>query len=184
MKTHDPRVRVANHGHEDWRTEVQDEPGAEWSITGPPYPTRTEALLHVDYAAWIAFGTPMPAQSPVADSGFDPAFAIHRLTQARERLEHFPRAARDGQLDAVLRSLADELGMVVYTRPVYAVTRPMLEELAGREVTDEEAARIGRCIEHSTVGECIGGAVEQVCGLPDDDEDDPDGTYTEDDRGN
>jgi hypothetical protein len=58
IKTHDPRVQVANHGPGNWRTEVQDEPGASWDITGPPYPTKAEALLHVDETAERCFGTP------------------------------------------------------------------------------------------------------------------------------
>lgn len=57
-KTHDPRVQVVNHGPENWRTEVQDEPGASWDITGPPYPTKAEALLHVDETAARCFDTP------------------------------------------------------------------------------------------------------------------------------
>jgi outer membrane murein-binding lipoprotein Lpp len=60
-KTHDPRVQVANHGPANWRTEVQDEPGAAWDITGPPYPTKAEALLHVDETAERCFGTPVSA---------------------------------------------------------------------------------------------------------------------------
>jgi hypothetical protein len=47
---------VENHGRENWRTEVQDEPGASWVITGPPYATRAEALAHVDDTAADYFG--------------------------------------------------------------------------------------------------------------------------------
>jgi hypothetical protein len=61
MKTHDERIRVTNHGRENWRTEVQDEPGAEWSITGPPYPTRAEALVNVPRVAAECFGEARPA---------------------------------------------------------------------------------------------------------------------------
>lgn len=51
----------------------------------------------------------------------------------------------------------------------------MAEEMAGREITDEEAARIAKAIEYSTVGECVSEAVFQVCGMPaDNDEDDED----------
>lgn len=58
---------------------------------------------------------------------------------------------------------------------LYSVTREMAEEMAGREITDEEAARIAKAIEYSTVGECVSEAVFQVCGMPaDNDEDDED----------
>lgn len=56
MKTRDPRIRVVNHGRENWRTEVQDERGAPWDITGPPYATKAEALAHVDDTAADYFG--------------------------------------------------------------------------------------------------------------------------------
>jgi hypothetical protein len=45
--TDDPRVRVTCYGPGNWRTEVQDEPGADWDITGPPHVTKTTALLTV-----------------------------------------------------------------------------------------------------------------------------------------
>jgi hypothetical protein len=56
VKTSDPRIRVTNHGRENWRTEVQDGRGAPWDITGPPYPTKAEALSHVDQVAADYFG--------------------------------------------------------------------------------------------------------------------------------
>lgn len=56
--TKDPRVRVANHGPRNWRTEVQDEPGAAWDITGPPYASKAEALLHVDETVSRCFEVP------------------------------------------------------------------------------------------------------------------------------
>jgi hypothetical protein len=51
-------------------------------------------------------------------------------------------------------------------RPVYVVSRGDLARLAGREVTDSEAARIARAIGNSTASEAIGDAVWQVCGPP------------------
>lgn len=64
MQTKNPRIRITNHGAENWRTEAQDIPRTPWVITGPPYATKAEALLHVDYAAWIALGEPMPMVIP------------------------------------------------------------------------------------------------------------------------
>jgi hypothetical protein len=55
MKTKDARVRVINHGRENWRTEVKDDTDG-WVITGPPYPTRAEALLYVDELVAVYFG--------------------------------------------------------------------------------------------------------------------------------
>jgi hypothetical protein len=69
-KTHDPRVRVANHGTGNWRTEVQDEPGASWDITGPPYPTKAEALLHVDETAERCFDSGISETQAEGGLGF------------------------------------------------------------------------------------------------------------------
>jgi hypothetical protein len=55
MKTKDPRVRVTGFGRENWRTVARDDCG-DWAITGPPYPTRTEALLAVDAVIRDYFG--------------------------------------------------------------------------------------------------------------------------------
>jgi hypothetical protein len=56
------------------------------------------------------------------------------------------------------------------TTPLYAVTREMVEELAKREVTDEEVARIRSSIEFGTVREAVEDAVYQVIDVPDDEE--------------
>ena len=53
---------------------------------------------------------------------------------------------------------------------LWKVTRETAEGLAGRKITDEEAARIARAIEYSTVHECVSEAVYQVCGLTEDQE--------------
>lgn len=58
MKTKDARVRVENYGRENWRTVAKDDSG-EWAITGPPYPTRTEALVNVDAVVAEYFGGQM-----------------------------------------------------------------------------------------------------------------------------
>lgn len=60
--------------------------------------------------------------------------------------------------------------------PIFTYTREQAEIRAGRAITDDEAERIARAVEHSTVYEAIDGAIEQVCGLADDDDadDDPD----------
>lgn len=56
--------------------------------------------------------------------------------------------------------------------PVWAVTRSRVEELAGRRVTDEEAARIAKAIDFSTANEAVEDAVLQVCGYPPEEDDD------------
>ncbi len=53
---------------------------------------------------------------------------------------------------------------------LYTFTREMAEGLAGRKITDEEAIRIRKAIEFSTISECVSEAVFQVCGLADDDD--------------
>lgn len=114
------------------------------------------------------------AQIPVVDYGFDPAFAIRRAEQLSDRISALGgRAAKDPELAALWQGLRDELGMVIYMQPAYAVTRPRIEELAGREVTDEEFARIAKAISFSTVDECVMGAVEQVTGPADDEDTQP-----------
>jgi hypothetical protein len=63
--TKDPRVRVINHGRENWRTEARDDCG-EWAITGPPYPTQAEAFANVDAVVANYFGTPVDtSRAPV-----------------------------------------------------------------------------------------------------------------------
>lgn len=56
--TEDPRVRIASYGPRNFRTQVQDEPGADWSITGQVYLTRAEALLSVEDTLSRHFGEP------------------------------------------------------------------------------------------------------------------------------
>jgi hypothetical protein len=50
---------------------------------------------------------------------------------------------------------------------LYKFTREMAEGLAGRKITDEEAIRVAKAIEFSTVADCVSEAVFQVCGLAD-----------------
>ena len=57
---------------------------------------------------------------------------------------------------------------------VYRVTAGDLDAIAGRELTAYELERIGDGIGNSTIGDCIEAAVEQVAGLPEDDEDQDD----------
>jgi hypothetical protein len=59
--TADPRVRIACYGPDNWRTQVQDEPGADWAVTGPAYPTKAVALSAVDNALTVNFGSPTHA---------------------------------------------------------------------------------------------------------------------------
>ena len=54
--TSDPRVRVGCWGGSTWRTLAQDEPGTEWSETGPPYPSKAAALAQVDEVLCDYFG--------------------------------------------------------------------------------------------------------------------------------
>ena len=74
--TSDPRIRVADHGHENWRTIVQDEPGGNWDITGPPYPTKQAALSHVDDVLCDYFGE-LPTRAALAER-IERALAIAR----------------------------------------------------------------------------------------------------------
>lgn len=53
-ETSDPRVRVENYGPKNWRTLVRDDVSG-WGITGPPYPTKAEALVNVDHVARYAY---------------------------------------------------------------------------------------------------------------------------------
>lgn len=57
--TDDPRIRIANFSSGklgNWRTMVQDEPGPEWGITGPPYQTRRAAEVAVSDVRAYYFG--------------------------------------------------------------------------------------------------------------------------------
>jgi hypothetical protein len=69
--TSDPRIRVVNHGRENWRTEVNDpfnEPATmpDWHVTGPPYPTKAIAMGHVDDVLADYFGE-LPSRALLAD---------------------------------------------------------------------------------------------------------------------
>jgi hypothetical protein len=57
------------------------------------------------------------------------------------------------------------------SEPLYVITREDVEVRAGRPITDDEAHDIAKCIEFSSVGECIEGAIEQVIGVLDDTDD-------------
>jgi hypothetical protein len=58
------------------------------------------------------------------------------------------------------------LAVVSDSRPAYVVSHGDLARIAGREVTDSEAARIVKAIDNSTASEAIGEAIAQVCGYP------------------
>jgi hypothetical protein len=79
--TADPRVRIAQHAPRNFRTEVQDEPGAAWSITGPAYMTRAEALLMVDETVSRHFG------EPTHDAIRALRAQVERLTAERDELQ-------------------------------------------------------------------------------------------------
>ena len=114
-KTHDPRVRVVSHGTGNWRTEVQDEPGASWDITGPPYPTKAEALLHVDETAARCFDIPPPhhpllsvspdqlasAGSYIAHEWGDYGYRIEEITSPTHAVSVFSVVASDGSRFAI-----------------------------------------------------------------------------------
>jgi hypothetical protein len=58
------------------------------------------------------------------------------------------------------------LAAVSDTRPVWVVSRGDIARMAGRQVSDEEAGRVARGIEHSTAQDAVADAVLQVCGYP------------------
>lgn len=80
----------------------------------------------------------------------------------------------EGTVDELRRWLTDALAALPGGDVLYSITRADVEDLAGRSVTDTEAERIARAIEHSTVGECVAAAVEQVVGVDELDEEDLD----------
>lgn len=76
MKTHDPRVRVFNHGPGNFRTEVTDDDGKTWEITGPPYPTMAAALAKVDETARTYYGTAEELDARTAREGDRPVATL------------------------------------------------------------------------------------------------------------
>ena len=56
--------------------------------------------------------------------------------------------------------------------PLWSVTRASVERMAGRPISADEAERIIKAIEYSTINECIDAAVDQVVGLTFTEEDD------------
>ena len=53
-QTSDPRVLIAKVTPRDWRTLVRDDVSG-WDITGPSYPTKSEALANVATVAAYAY---------------------------------------------------------------------------------------------------------------------------------
>jgi hypothetical protein len=54
--TQDPRIRLSKYGSRCIRTEVRDEPGGDWDITGPVYLTWAQARAAVDDVRADYFG--------------------------------------------------------------------------------------------------------------------------------
>jgi hypothetical protein len=79
--TADPRVRIAQHGPRNFRTEVQDEPGGEWAGSGPAHLTRAEALEAVDTVCTLRFG------EPTHDAIRSLRAQVERLTAERDELQ-------------------------------------------------------------------------------------------------
>lgn len=86
--TSDPRIRVANFGAGktgNWRTVVQDEPGPEWEIAGPPYGTMREAEAAVREVQAYYFGDE-PTRAELIDR-IDRALAIAREASSYRKTE-------------------------------------------------------------------------------------------------
>lgn len=60
------------------------------------------------------------------------------------------------------------------TEVVWQLHRGKLDEIAGRQVTDEEAERIAEALEFSSIPEALDNVVESVCGFPPDEDEDED----------
>jgi hypothetical protein len=72
----------------------------------------------------------------------------------------------DGQMGA----RGEAVPAVEAGEPVWQVTRAMVGEIAGRELTEAEFAAVAKGIEFSSAGDCVREAVAQVCGLPDEED--------------
>jgi hypothetical protein len=142
--TDDPRVRVTCYGPGNWRTEVQDEPGADWDITGPPHVTKTTALLTVPEVVLYHFGTAAeleaahrrPARRPLADTGT----RYYCIRQARSKVI----GSRTMTLDEAGREAAvwrDEIG------PAAVV---VADDAARKAVRTEDQAALKALLEWKT----------------------------------
>jgi hypothetical protein len=77
--TDDPRIRIANFSPGqigNWRTMVQDEPGPEWEVTGPPWQTRKAAEAAISDVRAYYFGDEPTRAELIAR--IDAALAIAR----------------------------------------------------------------------------------------------------------
>lgn len=97
--TEDPRVRIASYGPRNFRTQVQDEPGADWSITGPVYLTRAEALLSTEDTLSRHFGEPTHTAMRLLRA------QVERLTAERDDLQR--KVYEEKSHNAALRVDAD-----------------------------------------------------------------------------
>jgi hypothetical protein len=139
--TDHPQVRVVCHGPGNWRTEVQDEPGADWAITGPPHITKTTALLAVPEVVLYQFGTAAeleaahrsPARRPLADTGT----RYYCIRQARTKII----GSRTMTLDEAGREAAvwrDEIG------PAAVI---VADDAARKAVRTEDQATLAKLLE-------------------------------------
>jgi hypothetical protein len=54
---------------------------------------------------------------------------------------------------------------------LFTVTRELASEIAGREITDDEADRLVKALPFSSIPDAVSEVVSAVCGYPDEDED-------------
>jgi hypothetical protein len=103
--TKDPRIRVADFGHQNWRTVVTDEPGSNaWEVTGPPYPTKRAAYAALDDVLADYFGelptraqleeviTDLNTQLAGAAAAIEQAQAIAREAGSYHKVERMTEA--------------------------------------------------------------------------------------------
>jgi hypothetical protein len=96
--TKDPRIRLACHGAENWRTVVQDDPHSAWDITGPAYPTAAAALGRVDDVLTDYFGE-LPSRALLAA----------RIDRALDLAREYGNIQGDAHRAWTLRRMVEEL---------------------------------------------------------------------------
>lgn len=129
--TQDPRIRLAKYDNRCIRTEVRDEPGAEWSITGPVYFTWAQARAAVDDVRADYFGE-LPGRGAL----------LLRIEQLEREA-----AAREAELAIARRmwnAATDYAGRLRQQIELHRATQAHEADLLASHLADIDAAHVAR----------------------------------------
>lgn len=133
-----------HYGEAPWLRDTTPEDRAE-DARGPLFATRLPADLDGDSLVVLPAGMDVPGACDDDDVN-----AVALIDLARHIVEQYEDR--------------DE-------RTVWRLTAADLDAHAGRTLTDDELSTVAVCLDNSTVGDCIAGAIDQLPAAEDDDAD-------------